>query len=59
MAASAKVEDFADCFDWEFAFTVCKSSSARSPFTQVQREHAIFGYLVCRQWGFTSHDRGT
>ena len=41
MAASAKVEDFADHFDQEFAFTACESFSAGSPTTQVQREHAF------------------
>jgi len=41
MVASAKVEDFADRFDREFAFTACKSSSTGSPATQVQREHAF------------------
>eukprot|EP00253_Pinus_taeda_P034296 PITA_34296 len=41
LVASAEVEDFAGCFDWEFAFTTCESSSARSPATQVQREHAF------------------
>lgn len=41
MAASAKVEDFAVLFDREFGFTACESSSAGSPATQVQREHAF------------------
>eukprot|EP00253_Pinus_taeda_P012573 PITA_12573 len=41
LAASAEVEDFAGRFDREFAFTTCESSSARSPATQVQREHAF------------------
>eukprot|EP00253_Pinus_taeda_P009687 PITA_09687 len=41
VAASAEVEDFVDRFDWEFGFTACESSSAGSPTTQVQREHAF------------------
>jgi len=41
VAASAEVEDFAVQFDWEFGFTVYESSSAGSPATQVQREHAF------------------
>lgn len=41
LAASAEVEDFAGRFDREFAFTMCESSSAGSPATQVQREHAF------------------
>ena len=41
MAASAEVEDFADRFDWEFGFIACESSSAGSPATEVQREHAF------------------
>ena len=41
VAASAEVEDFADRFDREFRFTTCESSTAGSPATQVQREHAF------------------
>eukprot|EP00253_Pinus_taeda_P014280 PITA_14280 len=41
MAASAKDEDFAVRFDWEFGFIAYESSSAGSPATQVQREHAF------------------
>eukprot|EP00253_Pinus_taeda_P029250 PITA_29250 len=41
VATSAEVEDFADRFDREFGFTACVSSSAGSPATQVQREHAF------------------
>ena len=41
MAASAEVEDFAVRFDREFGFTAYESSSAGSPATQVQREHAF------------------
>eukprot|EP00253_Pinus_taeda_P014532 PITA_14532 len=41
LAASAEIEDFAGRFDREFAFTMCQSSSARSPAIQVQREHAF------------------
>eukprot|EP00253_Pinus_taeda_P016481 PITA_16481 len=41
VAASAEVEDFAVCFDREFGFTAYESSSAGSPATQVQREHAF------------------
>ena len=41
VAASAEIEDFAGRFDREFAFTTCESSSAGSPATQVQREHAF------------------
>ena len=41
VAASAEIEDFAGCFDWEFMFTTRESSSAGSPATQVQREHAF------------------
>eukprot|EP00253_Pinus_taeda_P003200 PITA_03200 len=41
VAASAEVEDFVDRFDPEFGFTACESSSARSPTTQVQREHVF------------------
>ena len=41
MAASTKVEDFADHFDRDFGFTACESSSARSSAIEVQREHAF------------------
>eukprot|EP00253_Pinus_taeda_P007198 PITA_07198 len=41
MAASAKVEDFADRFDRQFEFTACESFSAGLPATQVQREYAF------------------
>ena len=41
MTASAEVEDFADRFDREFGFIACESSSAGSPNTEVQREHAF------------------
>lgn len=41
VAASTEIEDFAGHFDLEFAFTTCESSSAGSPATQVQREHAF------------------
>ena len=41
MASSAEVEDFADCFDQEFGFIACESSSARLPATEVQRDHAF------------------
>eukprot|EP00253_Pinus_taeda_P032870 PITA_32870 len=41
VAASVEVEDFAVRFDWEFGFTAYESSSAGSPATQVQREHAF------------------
>ena len=41
MAASAEVEDFTDRFDREFGFIACESSSAGSPATNVQREHAF------------------
>eukprot|EP00253_Pinus_taeda_P027997 PITA_27997 len=38
LEASTEIEDFAGCFDREFAFTMCESSSAGSPAIQVQRE---------------------
>eukprot|EP00253_Pinus_taeda_P005925 PITA_05925 len=41
VTASAEVEDFAVRFDREFGFTAYESSSAGSPATQVQREHAF------------------
>eukprot|EP00253_Pinus_taeda_P013514 PITA_13514 len=41
LAASAEIEDFAGCFDQEFAFTMCESSSAGSPTIQVQKEQAF------------------
>eukprot|EP00253_Pinus_taeda_P010090 PITA_10090 len=41
VAASAEVEDFADCFDREFGFTACESSSAGLAATQVQRKYAF------------------
>eukprot|EP00253_Pinus_taeda_P030023 PITA_30023 len=41
VAASTEIEDFADHFDREFGFTACESSSAGSPATQIQREHAF------------------
>eukprot|EP00253_Pinus_taeda_P032374 PITA_32374 len=41
VAASAEVEEFAVRFDQEFGFIAYESSSARSPATQVQKEHAF------------------
>ena len=41
MATSAEIEDFSNRFDREFGFSACESTSAGSPATKVQREHAF------------------